>query len=197
VNKSRSQTAHSFAGSNDGFSLLETVIATGIMATSLVALAQMVAISVANNMSARTATYATVLAEQKMEQLRGLMWGYDALALPLSDTSTNTALPTESPTGGTGLTPSPANALTSNIAGYVDYVDRFGNIIGGGATAPANTVYVRRWSIEPLPSNPGNTLILQVVVSKQVDRGTSDRAGSTLRLRDEARLTTVKTRKAQ
>jgi type II secretory pathway pseudopilin PulG len=194
VNRSRS-TSHVFTGSDNGFSLLETVVAAGIMATALVALGQMVAISVANNLSARTRTYAAVLAEQKMEQLRGLMWGYDALALPLSDTSTNTALPSESPTGGAGLAPSPADALTSNIAGYVDYVDRFGNIIGGGATAPANTVYVRRWSIEPLPSNPGNTLILQVVVSKWV--GASDRAASTLRPRDEARLTTVKTRKAR
>src|SRR5712691_8188521 len=141
-------------------------MATGIMATALVALAQMVAISVANNTSARTGTYAAVLAEQKMEQLRGLMWGYDALAAPLSDASTDTALPIESPAGGAGLTPSPANALTSNIAGYVDYVDRFGNILGGGETPPENTMYVRRWSIEPLPSNPGNTLILQVLVCK-------------------------------
>jgi hypothetical protein len=125
------------------------------------------------------------------------MWGYDALATPLSDASTNTALPTESPAGGTGLTPSPANSLTSNVAGYVDYVDRFGNILGGGETPPENTMYVRRWSIEPLASNPGNTLILQVLVSKQVDRRAADRAGSTLRLRDQARLTTVKTRKAQ
>jgi prepilin-type N-terminal cleavage/methylation domain-containing protein len=190
-------TSRCFTSSDDGFSLLETLIAIGIMATALVALGQMAALSLANNTSARTGTYAAVLAEQKMEQLRGLMWGYDALALPLSDASTNTALPTESPTGGTGLTPSPANALTTNVAGYVDYVDRSGNILGGGETPPANTVYVRRWSIEPLASNPGNTLILQVLVSKQFDRGASDRAGSTLWLRDQARLTTVKTRKAQ
>ena len=167
------------------------------MATALVALGQMVAISVANNTAARTATYAAVLAQQKMEQLRGLMWGYDARGLPLTDASTNTAAPTESPSGGTGLTPSPSSALTTNIAGYVDYVDRFGNIIGSGETTPAHTAYVRRWSIEPLPSNPDNTLILQVVVSTLVERGTSERAGSMARRRDEARLVTVKTRKAQ
>jgi len=184
-------------GSYNGFSLLETVVATGIMATALVALGQMVAISVANNVSARTATYATVLAQQKMEQLRGLVWGYDTLGLPLSDASTNTAAPTESPAGGTGLRPSPASALTSNVAGYIDYVDRFGNIIGGGETIPDKAAYVRRWSIEPLPSNPDNTLILQVVVSTLVERGTSERAGSMARRRDEARLVTVKTRKAQ
>ena len=29
-------------------------------------------------------------------------------------------------------------------------------VIGGGATPPGRTVYVRRWSIEPLPANPAN-----------------------------------------
>jgi len=36
-----------------------------------------------------------------------------------------------------------------------------------------------------------------VVVSTLVERGTSERAGSMARRRDEARLVTVKTRKAQ
>lgn len=165
------------------------------MATALAALGQMFAISVANNRSARTGTYATVLAGQKMEQLRSLMWGYDSLALPLSDTSTNTALPVESPTGGTGLTPSPAGTLTINVAGYVDYIDQFGNIIGGGTTIPGKTTYIRRWSIEPLPSNPNNTLVLQVVVTTLLNSGDADQPESTRRLRDEARLVSVKTRK--
>ena len=182
--------------SEAGFSLLEATIATGIMATALAALSQMFAISVANNRSARTSTYATVLAEQKMEQLHSLMWGYDSLALPLSDTSTNTALPVESPTGGTGLTPSPAGTLTINVAGYVDYIDQFGNIIGGGTTIPGKTAYIRRWSVEPLPSNPSNTLVLQVVVTTLLNSGDADQPGSTRRLRDEARLVSVKTRKA-
>ena len=172
-------------------------IATGIMATALTALGQMFALSVANNMAARAGTYATVLAAQKMEQLRGLTWGYDSLALPLSDTSTNTALPVESPTGGTGLTPSPATTLTSNVGGWVDYIDQFGDIIGGGTTVPGKTVYIRRWSVEPLPANPTNTLVLQVIVTTRRNRGDADQAGSTRRPRDEARLVSVKTRKAR
>ncbi len=82
--------------------------------------------------------------------------------------------------------------------GYVDYVDGFGRIIGGGSTVPAQAVYVRRWSVEPLPTNPNNTVILQVLVTRSRDRGTADSdEGSTRRLRDEARLMTVKTRKSQ
>ena len=158
----------------------------------------MFAISIATNTSARTGTFAAVLAEQKMEQLRGLTWGFDILGLPLTDTSSNIALPIQASTGGQGLSPSPSNSLRSNVEGYVDYVDGFGRIIGGGSMTPAQTVYIRRWSVEPLPTNPNNTLILQVVVTTSRDRGGADSDdGSTRRLRDEARLMTVKTRKSQ
>ncbi len=61
---------------------------------------------------------------------------------------------------------------------------------------PQNTAYIRRWMVEPLPTNPNNTLILQVLVTRSQDRGTAD-AGSVARMPEEARLVTVKTRKAQ
>jgi len=176
--------------------LLEALVATALLATALAALGQMFGISVANNTSARTNTFASILAEQKMEQLRGLTWGFDTLGLPLTDTTSNTALATETANGGTGLSPSPANALTANVDGYVDYVDQFGRILGGGATPPARTVYIRRWSVEPLPTNPNNTIVMQVLVTRVLNRGNADSDGSTMRLRDEARLMSVKTRKS-
>jgi type II secretory pathway pseudopilin PulG len=187
-----------FSRGDAGFSLVETLVATGIMATALVGLAQMFAISVANNRSARTGSFANMLAQQKLEQLRGLTWGFDSVGLPLTDTSTDTAAPIETPTGGTGLSPSPAGALNANTSGYVDYVDQFGRSLGGGtATPPPRTVYIRRWSVEPLPLNPNNTIIIQVLVTTPIARGAADALGSTLRLRDEARVATVKTRKAE
>ena len=179
-----------------GFSLVEVMIATTLLAVSLTALAQLFAISVKNNAVAKNGTFTQILAAQKMEQLRGLTWGFDILGLPISDSSTNTARPVEAATGGTGLAPSPSNTLTTNVDGYVDYIDQFGNIIGGGPTVPAKTMFIRRWSVEPLPVNPNNTLILQVLVTKRLDRGVADTVGSVQRLRDEARLMTVKTRKA-
>jgi type II secretory pathway pseudopilin PulG len=185
------------SNSEAGFSLLEVMIATGIMAGAVAMLGQMFAISIMNNNSARAGSYATVLAEQKMEQLRGLTWGFDLLGLPVSDNATDTALPVEAPAGGTGLSPSPTDALTVNTGGYVDYIDQFGNSLGGGTTTPAKTLYVRRWSVEPLPTNPNNTVVIQVVVFKMNSRGAADASGSTRRLRDEARLMSVKTRKAQ
>jgi len=184
--------------SESGFSLVETIVATGLLAGAVVVLGQMFAIAMADNTSARTGTFAAVLAEQKMEQLRGLTWGFDIIGLPLTDTTSNIALPIQSAAGGPGLSPSPADSLRSNVNGYVDYVDQFGQIIGGGTTVPGQALYIRRWSVEPLPTNPNNTVILQVVVTRSRNRGIADsEEGSTRRLRDEARLMTVKTRKSQ
>jgi type II secretory pathway pseudopilin PulG len=184
--------------SESGFSLVETIVATGLLAGAVAFLGQMFGMSMAENTSARAGTFAAVLAEQKMEQLRGLTWGFDAIGLPLTDVSSNLALPIQSATGGPGLSPSPPNSLRANVDGYVDYIDEFGRIIGGGSSVPGRAVYIRRWSVEPLPTNPNNTVILQVVVTKSRNRGTADtEEGSTRRLRDEARLMTVKTRKSQ
>ena len=179
-----------------GFSLLEVVVATFIMAGALVLLGQMLGVSVTNNQTARRLTYSTVLAEQKMEQLRGLSWGVDSLGLPVSDTNTNTASPVESPTGGTGLSASPSGTLTRNTAGWVDYLDRLGNVLGGGPSLRSKTAYIRRWAIEPLPANPDNTLVIEVLVTTRYDRGAADAPGSTILWPDEARLVSLKTRKA-
>ena len=81
--------------------------------------------------------------------------------------------------------------------GYVDYVDKFGTSLGGGATtAPAGTAYVRRWTVEPLPTNPNNTLILQVLVTPNGFRQAADQTVNNRRNMQEARLISVKTRKA-
>jgi type II secretory pathway pseudopilin PulG len=182
--------------SASGFSLVETIIATGILATALIALAQLFAMGIETNTSARDTTFATVLAEQKVEQLRSLTWGFDSVGLPVSDLTTNTAIDPEQPNGGTGLTPSPSDVLMSNTPGYVDYLDRWGQVLGTGPAPLQGAMYFRRWSIEPLPTNPNNTLIIQVVVGRIRDRGEADQS-TTMRAKDEARLMTVKTRKAQ
>jgi hypothetical protein len=176
--------------------LIEVMVATGLLVTALVTLAQLFVISTRSNLGSHNTTYAAVLAEQKLEELRALAWGYDTQGLPLSDTTTNTAVTPETPTGGTGLSPSPSTALQSNTTGYVDYVDQFGNKLGTGANPPGGAIYTRRWSITPLPTNPNNTLVIQVLVTRNRNRGPADQ-GAVLRLPEEARMITVKTRKAQ
>jgi prepilin-type N-terminal cleavage/methylation domain-containing protein len=164
-----------------GFSLLEVLIATTILSVSLAALGQLCTMAMRANSSARTTTSAVILAQQKMEQLRSLTWSFDAIGLTLTDTTTDTTTVPERDAGGTGLSRSPADALLQNTDGYVDYLDSYGRPLGGGATPTEGTVYIRRWSIEPLPANPENTIVIQVFVT---------------RLQDEARLISVKTRKA-
>src|SRR5581483_8503727 len=185
-----------FNNGDAGFSLVETLIATSLLATALVALAQLFAVSVKNNAVAKSGTFSQVLASQKIEQLRGLKWGFDTLGLPIRDTTTDTAVSPEAAIGGTGLAPSPTNTLQANTDGYVDYLDANGNQLGGGTVIPTGTVFIRRWLIEPLPTNPNNTLVLQVLVTRNRNRGTAD-AGAVRRLPEEARLVTVKTRKAE
>ena len=190
--------AKSSFSSDRGFSLVETLVATTIMTVALASLAQLFLISTKANQSARLTTNASVLAQQKMEQLRALTWGFDTLGLPLSDTSSDLTVVPEQPQGGPGLTPSPGGSLQNNVDGYVDFIDGRGQPLGGGTNAPPNTVYVRRWSVEPLPTNPNNTLILQVMVTRWRARGVADteQGASGRRLPDEARVISVKTRKA-
>ena len=68
-------TQNTLLESERGFSLLEAVIAAGMVAGAFAALAQLLAMSIASNTSARSSSAATVLAGQKMEQLRALPWG--------------------------------------------------------------------------------------------------------------------------
>lgn len=163
-----------------GFSLLEVLIATTIVTVALAALAQLFALAVNANTAARTITVATLLAADKMEQLRSLAWGFDATGLPVADP---------------GLATSPSDALKRNTAGFCDFVDERGRLIGEATTPPPGAVYLRRWSIEPLPADPANTLVLQVQVTQRFSR-TIEVGAARAQPPDEARLVTVRTRKA-
>jgi type II secretory pathway pseudopilin PulG len=180
-----------------GSTLIEVIIAMVIMGTALLTMAQLFALSTGSNVAARNNTFATVLAEQKLEQLRSLTWGFDPQGLPLSDFTTDTSVTPEAP-GGMGLQPSPATSLRENTVGYVDHVTANGDIVGNGTQAPNTAVYTRRWSVEPLPTNPNNTLILHVLVTT-VKREASAPvvAGPRRRYADDALIVTVKTRKAK
>ena len=179
-----------------GTTLVEVLIATVVLLTGVLAMAQMFIISTKNNVTSRNDTLATVLAQQKLEQLRSLAYGFDMAGLPVSDINTDTSVSPPAADGGTGLQPSPGTALQENTAGFVDHLDRNGAIVGNAVAAPNSAVYTRRWSVEPLPTNPNNTLILQVLVTPLRDRGAADQ-GNVARLQGEARVMTIKTRKAQ
>src|SRR5438128_2363097 len=55
---------------NHGFSLIEALVASSILATGLLSLAQLLAFAASANAAAGRATHATLLAAQKIEELR-------------------------------------------------------------------------------------------------------------------------------
>jgi type II secretory pathway pseudopilin PulG len=142
-----------------GFSLIEAVIATGLLATLVVGLGQVFLISSRAIHIARVRTLAAILAGQKMEQLRSLSWAHSPGGGLLSDVTTNLAVEPPS-AGGPGLSGAPLGALDQDVPLYVDYAD------ASGARTPTATsaAFVRRWSVSPLASDPQNLLMLEVRV---------------------------------
>jgi len=189
--------AQAKSNSSSGFSLTEVAIAMGLLTTVSLGVAQLFAVSTRANQVAKGQTSATALAEQKLEQLRALTWGFDLTGsgLPVTDTNTNLSVYPPSQ-NGSGLNPSPGDSLYQSTVGYVDYLAAGGNWLGNGLQAPAGTVYVRRWAVQPLPTNPNNTLILQVMVTPIGNDAVRQAGGSRTRLPGESLLVSVKTRKA-
>jgi len=111
-----------------GFSLIEVLIAAGLLATGIGALLQLFVVAARANLDARHTTYATVLAAQKVEELR--------------------AAPFPGPTASS------------------DALDRHGTRLVEGVNAP-EALYERRWTVEPLPAQPAETVVITVVVSRR------------------------------
>jgi hypothetical protein len=181
-------------GGAEGFALAEVMIAAGLLVAVAVGVSQVSAAAVRASHAARARTVAAVLAAQKMEQLRSLRWsrariGTPAVSVRASDVSTD--LSSDPPTGaGRGLLPSPAGTLDSNVPFYVDYLDAAGTWVGCGATPPGTAVYVRRWAVQPLESDPDDILVLQVIVTTSRTRAETARA-----IAYESRLVSVLTRR--
>jgi type II secretory pathway pseudopilin PulG len=178
-----------------GFSLVEILIATTVMTMATVALVGVSLHAVRNNQDARSITAATVLASQKMEQLRTLAWAFDAAGAPVSDISTDTTVVPEQAFGGTGLSPSSHGALSENRAGYCDFIDVNGRALGGGTHPPAGTAFVRRWSIDRLALATTEAVLIQVsVMPIGIPGALNPRRG---RLRGETRIVSIKYRKGR
>jgi prepilin-type N-terminal cleavage/methylation domain-containing protein len=190
-------TSAECASTDRGFTLVEVLIAMVVLAIVSLGVAALFGTAVRATHAARNQTSTSILAEQKLEQLRSLTWGFDTSGqnLPVSDTTTNLA--TNPPSdGGPGLNPSPANSLDVNTQFYVDFLDARGQWVGTGANPPGNTAFVRRWSVQPLPTNPNNTLVMQVLVTPIMRDITLGAGGTRKRYPDDALVATVKTRKA-
>jgi len=157
------------ASTSDGFCLLEVVVATTTLVVALSALAQLLTIAALATRRARAITLATVLAQQKIEDL-----------VP------------QAAIGGAGLGPSPPDALARNLDGYCDFVDASGRIVGLRAPAPVAAVYVRRWSIEALSTGSTVAVVLHVLVTDARSAG-ADTTVLTLQPADAHIVSVVRT----
>ncbi len=180
-----------FGRAESGFTIVEALIAMMLIAVAALGVAELSGVASRAGDAARVQTSATLMASQKMEQLLSLTWRFDGLGLgqPEGDLTTDVSRDPAT-TGGTGLGPSPLGALDANTPGHVDFLDRAGRWVGTGAAVPAEAVYVRRWSVAPLASDPADALVLRVLV-RSIARTSRHGAGPA-----DAVLTTVRTRKA-
>ncbi|MBM3771681.1 MAG: hypothetical protein FJW27_10445 [Acidimicrobiia bacterium] len=129
----------------------------------------------------RTLTTASVLASQKLDQLRSLAFRYDVAGVRVTDTTSDTSRVPESPTGGRGLAPSALAALEANTPGYCDFLDATGRVLGTGSAPPSDAAFVRRWALVPLSDDPQDSLLIHVRVLSRLaaERGAADPAGVT------------------
>lgn len=157
-----------------GFALLEVVTASAIVATIAAGAAVVLEMAIHTTRQSRTRTVATMAAAEKMEQLRSLTWSHTITsgpAISMSDSDATTEISNHPQTDdGPGLLTSPAGTLTANVTGYVDYLDGGGRWIGNGLSPPPAAVYVRRWAVRSLSSDPDNVLVFEVIVGA---RGTT------------------------
>ena len=147
--------------SQRGMSLLETMVAIGVLLIGTIGVMSIAMIATSTtekqgHLAARTTEYA----QDKMEQLISLAYG---------DSTTDTTVFPANNSGGTGLSIGGNSDPTAPAAGYVDYLDKSGNplaVPAGGA--PANWYYIRVWAI----SAPAGTANLkQISVTSKVRSG--------------------------
>ncbi|HEX8028737.1 MAG TPA: type II secretion system protein [Vicinamibacterales bacterium] len=154
--------------SSRGFTLVETVVATGILITALAGVAQLFLLGAQLTREANASGQALVAAQDKLESLRGLALGYDAFGSNDTDPA---------------LAPSPPSSLSADSPPYVDWVD------SSGARLPdsSRAAFVRRWRIDSLDETAPDAITIEVCVFRSSSNSMDARAA-------EACLSTVRTR---
>jgi hypothetical protein len=147
-----------------GHSLVEALVGAAVLAASILTLSQLLVAGARDTASARDVTIAGVLAAQKLEELASVAWGFDEIGVP------------------TGSPP---------LAG-LEYLDRWGRVVGSSRSVANGTAYVRRWRVDPVDSHPGLMLVFHVRVAP-ASRGTPEDE----RRPGEASLIGAKTRKVR
>jgi type II secretory pathway pseudopilin PulG len=134
--------------SPDGFTLIETVVATGILVTALAGLAQLLALSVRSTRNAGSQSAALIAAQDKIEALRALAFAYDVAGAPVTAPE---------------LILRASLSLREDTTGLVDYLDAAGAIVNPDDD-DSGVVFTRRWRITPLDLFVPEAIAIEVCV---------------------------------
>ena len=131
--------------SHRGFTLFETLVATGILVTALAGIAQLFLLGAQLTRRASASGVALLAAQTKLEELRGLALRFDAAGVAVTDPA---------------LQPSPPSTLNGDESPYCDWLD------AGGETEsdPDAAAFVRRWRITALGVSQPDALAIEVCV---------------------------------
>jgi type II secretory pathway pseudopilin PulG len=154
--------------STRGFTLIETVVATGILVTALAGLAQLIVLSAHLTRQASQSGMALAAAQDKLESLRGQAFAFDAEGVPIT-----------SP----GLQPSPVESLDHDRPPVVDWIDARGESLADVHGAS----YARRWRISTVAHAIPEAIAIEVCVFKAPATGVDARSA-------DACLATIRTR---
>lgn len=155
--------------SSDGFTLLETVIATGILVTALAGITQLFVLTLRTTRESGSRGVALVAAQAKLEALRARQLAYGAAGEQLTDPA---------------LEASPTGSLLEDTADYFDTLDETGGAIGGEEGEP---LFARRWAITPIDRLEPQALVIEVCVFRSPAEGVAPVAA-------EACLATIRSR---
>jgi type II secretory pathway pseudopilin PulG len=150
-----------------GFTLFETLVATGILVTALAGIAQLLILGTGLSRQANVSGAALVLAQDKLETLVGLSFDVADDGTAVTDAA---------------LEPSPESTLDQDVPPYVDWID------GAGVqqSLPASAVFARRWRISSFGEGPPDSISVEVCVFRMPADASA--------LSAEACLSTVRTR---
>lgn len=128
-----------------GFTLIETLIATALIVTAVAGLAHLFTLSVRFTRDAGRFGVALVAAQDKLESLRALAFGYDEGGAALTDP---------------GLRPSPGGTLSADVERYVDWLDAS----GAALSSAHGSAFVRRWRITAITIDEPEAVAIDVCV---------------------------------
>jgi type II secretory pathway pseudopilin PulG len=131
--------------SSRGFTLFETLIATGILVTALAGVAQLFILSTRLTREAGASGVALAAAQEKLESLRARPFGYGAAGESITDPALEIA---------------GADSLAEDVESYADALDQDGSV----AEDPAGAAYVRRWRVSAIDEAPPPSIVIEVCV---------------------------------